>query len=138
MTLGRDELYFQCMNRARTAILRAPLPLGPRDADAIIVTLRRHTGAPAHVAESAFNEALSKLQLEIDETRHHPNRLGENMGDDGIQIMETIDGRIVILCPRDIVLRKTGWGPEIICSSIERAEQLSEAIRFHIDAKESG
>jgi hypothetical protein len=66
-----SEQRYQCLNRARTEILNAPLPITPDVAEEIVARLRLHTGAPVHVAESAFDETLSELQLEIDETRRH-------------------------------------------------------------------
>lgn len=66
----RDDLYYYCKNRARSAIWRAPLPITHIEAEAIIARIRRHTGAPAHTATAAFDEALQDLNLFIAENGH--------------------------------------------------------------------
>lgn len=61
----RDDLYYYCKNRARTAIWNAPLPITHERAEAIVAELQLHTGARAHIAAAAFDEALQDLHLLI-------------------------------------------------------------------------
>ncbi len=60
-----EEALAQCKLRARSAILRMPLPLSKDAADEIIALIRLHTGHPPHVVEQAFNSALQELQLQV-------------------------------------------------------------------------
>ena len=55
------ELRFQCRNRARCMILRARWPIPAEAAEEMIAIIRLHTGAPAHIAEGAFNDELAWL-----------------------------------------------------------------------------
>ena len=59
------ELFCRCKNRARTSILRATWPITPAGHAEIVAGLQRHTRAPAHVAESAYNEALAELAEDL-------------------------------------------------------------------------
>ncbi len=61
------ELRCQCKLRARSAIVRAGWPIRPHEHESMIRMIRRLTGAPADVAESAYNEALTEVAADIEQ-----------------------------------------------------------------------
>lgn len=67
--MERDDVFYQAKNRARNAIVRARdrgRPLDPDEHEQMIAVIRCHTGAPEHVVQCAYDEALSELEKELD------------------------------------------------------------------------
>lgn len=65
----RDEAFYHAKNRARAAIVRARdrgWPLDPDEHEQTIGLIRCHTGAPEHVVQCAYDEALAELVEELD------------------------------------------------------------------------
>ncbi len=137
-----EEQRAQCKLRARAAILRKPLPITPEIASEIIAMLRLHTGAPVHIAESAFNKALAEMQLEIDHgaltlMAVTPNSESDERKPCQFQVELDVAGRVLVSLPADFQITTLSDGRAgILAPSLERAHELSERLRLFITTED--